>query len=156
MPRHSTKQTLSQTEDETFQQEVCRPRRRRRRLDFNKLRRSMVSTRRPGSELSEHTQCGRHRRQLNKLWRALVSTRSEHDEHADIIRAKLNKPAFDVNELKVWYDGWSAEAALHVSCGNDIRSHVGAQLLLNDERCDVNLQYNDGDTALMKTVGNIS
>ena len=43
-----------------------------------------------------------------------------------------------------------------MACHYIIRSHFGAQLLLSDERCDVNLQNSDGDTALMTTVRNVA
>ena len=42
-----------------------------------------------------------------------------------------------------------------MACENDIQSHFGAQLLLSDERCDVNLQDGRGDTALMIAVGKV-
>ena len=39
-----------------------------------------------------------------------------------------------------------------MACGWGIKSHVGVQLLLSDERCDVNLLAGDGYTALMMAV----
>ena len=87
---------------------------------------------------------------FQKLWRSLKLTESEDDEHADTIRDVLCKPEFDVNIHKRQYS--CRPGALHVACGYKIRSHVGAQLLLSDERCDVNLQDDGGGTALMETV----
>ena len=80
------------------------------------------------------------------MCRALELTESEHDVHADIIRHVLNEPGFDVNKLT------QGRAALHVACCDRIRSHVGAQLLLSDERCNVNLQNYSESTALMMAV----
>ena len=41
---------------------------------------------------------------------------------------------------------------MHVACGYQILSHVGAQLLLSDKRCDVNLLDDLRRTALMTAV----
>ena len=69
-PRRDMKRNLSQTEDETLQPEARR--------------------RRPESELSEHRRPIENEREyLDKLRWALKSTQSEHDEHADTIRAAL-------------------------------------------------------------------
>ena len=84
------------------------------------------------------------------LWRALELTEHEQDKHASIVNLVLNDHEFDVNELKS-VNKW-ARAALHVACGRNVQSHVGAQLLLADERCDVNLQDGDGRTPLMTAV----
>ena len=47
----------------------------------------------------------------------------------------------------------SGKSSLHLACGQRIASHIGAQLLLGDARCDVNRPTNDdGETALMITV----
>ena len=133
-PQLHTKQTLSQTENETLQPKAHR--------------------RRPESELGEQRRpLEDESKYFDNLMCALVSTRSEHDEHADTIRAALNNPEFDINRLRVWGGLPFAEAALlHVACSFVTQSHVGAQLLLSNERCDVNLQDSDGDTALMKAV----
>ena len=89
---------------------------------------------------------------FNDLCRALELTESEHDEHADTIRRVLKMPGFDVNKQGQWGKWWKHRAALHVACGDNIRSHVGAQLLLSDDRCDVNLQDGHGNTALMEAL----
>ena len=89
---------------------------------------------------------------FNDLCRALELTESEHDEHADTIRRVLMTPGFDVNRLGQWSKRWWGRTALHVGCGDNIRSHVGAQLLLSDDRCDVNLQDGHGNTALMEAL----
>ena len=76
---------------------------------------------------------------FNEICRALELTESEHDEHADTIRRVLKTPGFVVNRLHRWDDMLSRRAVLHVACGGNVLSHVGVQLLLSDERCDVNL-----------------
>ena len=88
------------------------------------------------------------------LCQALELTRSYHDKYADTIRQVLKTPEFDVNSVKDWGDLVSVQgsSALHVACGPRTRSHVGVQLLLSDERCDVNLRNDNGDTALMVAV----
>ena len=87
------------------------------------------------------------------MCRALELIESEHDIYAGIIRLVLKTPGFDVNTLQQWGNEWRhRRAALHAACGDTIRSHVGAQLLLSDERCDVNLRDGDGRTALMTAV----
>ena len=112
-PRRNRKRTLSQTEDETLQQEA-RPRRES----------ELSEDRRPLEDESEY---------FENLRRALESTRSEHDEHADTIRAALNNPELDVNELRDWVDGLPDKTVLHMACSVVIQSHVGAQLLLSDD-----------------------
>ena len=94
---------------------------------------------------------------LEDLCKALQLTGSNNDAHADTIRRVLNTPGFDVNRL----DGWNERlknnrVALHVACGYvPIWSHFGAQLLISDERCDVNLQDKYGHTALMTAVKHV-
>ena len=41
---------------------------------------------------------------------------------------------------------------MHRACDSGIKSHVGAQLLLSDERCDLNLQDKNGNTAILKAM----
>ena len=120
---------MSQTEDERLLQETLPP-------HLHVVSRGLSEHRRPMED-------------ENKLSHALQSTRSEHDEHADTIRASLKSPDLDVNRLVKWCLITPTTTLLNVACGSGIQSHVGAQLLLSDERCDVNLQ-NGGDTALMK------
>ena len=90
------------------------------------------------------------------LCKALELTESEHDEHAHTIRRVLKTPGFDVNMLEEWGECRKYRSPIHVACHQNIRSHVGAQLLLSDERCDVNLLIIMGDdagrTALMTAV----
>ena len=88
---------------------------------------------------------------FQRLCQALEFTESEHDEHADTIRDVLSKPEFNVNRRGNLRDS-AHTVALHVACADAIRSPVGAQLLLSDERCDVNLQDVNGYTALMTAV----
>ena len=89
-----------------------------------------------------------HRKQFNDLCQALEFTEYEHDKHADIIRHVIRNPEFSVNTIHGWR-GSLAKAALHVACGDTIQSSVGAQLLLSDKRCDVNLSDFTGDTAMI-------
>ena len=87
------------------------------------------------------------------LCRALELTESENDEHADTIREVLRKPEFNINMHGRWDRSmYYLRGALHVACGKKTRSHVGAQLLLSDERCDINIQDFVGRTALIETV----
>ena len=94
---------------------------------------------------------------FERLCRALESTESEHDEHADTIRRVLKTPGFDVNRLEQWGEArWDHREALHVACDDDIRTHIGAQLLLSDERCDVNIPDNRSNTAMMFAVRRVT
>ena len=81
------------------------------------------------------------------LMAAVRWVKSKDDKHVKITRLLLAHPRIDVNKQNTW-----GQTALHKACGYGIASHVGAQLLLSDERCDINLQDGDSYTALMVAV----
>ena len=69
------------------------------------------------------------------------------DKHAKIIQLLLGHPRIDVNKQNK-----SGETALGKACGDAIESHVGAQLLLSDEKRDINEHKDFGYTALTTAV----
>ena len=94
---------------------------------------------------------------LNAISKQLHLVESEHDEHAAEIRRLLdvqtispwagclqNVQAIGAWADRVWWNDYWPHSALHVACGPNIRSHIGAQLLLSDKRCDVNILDKDG------------
>ena len=78
------------------------------------------------------------------LMYATESVKSRTDVHAKRLQMLLKHPAIDVNVRSN-----SGLSALYIVCKYGQRPYVAAQLLFSDERCDVNLQDNQGDTALM-------
>ena len=68
---------------------------------------------------------------------AVKRVRYEHDRRAGLIRCLLSDKHIDVN-----FRDPLGEAALHAACDDGIKSHVGAQLLLSDERCRIQWEKN--------------
>ena len=81
---------------------------------------------------------------MTNVQHAIIAVKTEDDEHAATIRRWLDTPGVDINETIF---AWTAPV-LHAACDWGIKSSVGAQLLLSDERCDVNVQDEDGEAAL--------
>ena len=92
------------------------------------------------------------KRLLKLISKHLELVESEHDEHAAEIRRLLDVQTIGSQFGRVWWNECRPQSALHVACGPNIRSHVGAQLLLSDERCDVNQQDYTLETALAMCV----
>ena len=92
-----------------------------------------------------------------ELQEPLLSVESENDKHAATIRRILDTPGIQLNSrMCAWTHGEKIVTALHIACFEDIHSHVGAQLLLSDERCDVNVQDRPyGYTALMEAAQHV-
>ena len=85
---------------------------------------------------------------ITALMTAVRLVESEDDKYAKIVRLLLAHPSIDVNKQNE-----EEETALHTACGFGTKSHIGAQLLLIDEKCDVNLKdRRHGNTALMTAV----
>ena len=74
----------------------------------------------------------------------VTKVQSLKDPWAEMIRLLLNHPHIDVNK-----QNRKGDSALHEARGGNAASHVGAQLLIDDARCDVNLPDNNGHTPLM-------
>ena len=91
-------------------------------------------------------------RLLNAISKPLQLTESEHDEHAAEIRRLLDVQTIGSQFGRVWWNECWPHSALHEACGPNTQSHVGAQLLLSDERCDVNRLDNTGCAALTTCV----
>ena len=89
---------------------------------------------------------------LNAISKPLHLVESEDDKHAAEIRRLLDVKISRSQPGRVWWNECWPQSALHVACSPSIRSHFGAQLLLSDERCDVNILDKDGNTALMLAV----
>ena len=69
---------------------------------------------------------------MDAIWRI----ESQNDKHYTTAKLLLGHKNIDIN--------MGPESALHKACYRDIKSTQGAQLLLKDRRCDINLQNDDG------------
>ena len=84
------------------------------------------------------------------LMTAVKWVRSDDDQYAEIIRLLLAHPHININMKSANWN--NNQTALHKASVADIKSHVGAQLLISDKRCDVNVLDSEGNTPLMKAV----
>ena len=89
------------------------------------------------------------------LMLAVTLILEENDKFAQLTKHLLDHPQIDVN---IRND--NEATALHVACGGIYvylrpRSHIGAQLLLDDGRCDVNAEDKHSETPLMRVVQKI-
>ena len=77
----------------------------------------------------------------------MLATKADDNEPENMIRLLLKDPNADINEQNCF-----GNSALHIACGNFVRSSVGVELLLNDALCDVNISNIEGNTPLMLAV----
>ena len=87
------------------------------------------------------------------LMLATTMIREDDDKFAQLSRRLLANPRIDVNKRN-----YCEATALHAACRSiyDPNTHLGAQLLLDDGRCDVNAEDNCCETPLMRVVNNIT
>ena len=85
------------------------------------------------------------------LAEAVSRIRREGDKFYEIAKLLLSQPNIAVNQQNN-----KGKTALHAACGYGINSHVGAQLLLSDARCDVNVLNSDDNTPLMTAVRKVT